>query len=88
MTIVKKCTGCGRLNTEQPLGLNKKGEPYLACCPDNNYIDITVVEFLLDNIHLLHSQKWNEIVEQAKQIEMNQKYKEYHKGFKDALERK
>lgn len=32
--MAKKCTGCGRLNTE-PLGLNKNGEPYLACCLDN-----------------------------------------------------
>lgn len=86
--MTKKCTGCGKINTEQPLVLYKKGEPYFACCFDNNYIDITAVEFLLDNIHLLHSQKWNEIVEQANQIEMKQKYKEYHKGFKDALETK
>lgn len=57
---VKICTGCGRLNTE-PLGLNKHGEPYLACCPDNNYKPVTAVEWLrnelkkwasLDNPHL------------------------------------
>lgn len=35
---MKICTGCGRSENE-PLGLNKKGEPYLACCPDSNYVE-------------------------------------------------
>ena len=36
---MKQCTGCGKYNNE-PLGLNKNGEPYLACCPDNNYVEV------------------------------------------------
>ena len=36
---MKECTGCGKYNSE-PLGLNKNGEPYLACCPDNNYVEV------------------------------------------------
>lgn len=36
---MKKCTGCGRIDNE-PLGLNKYGEPFLACCPDNNYVEM------------------------------------------------
>lgn len=44
---IKICTGCGRLNTEQPLGINKNGEPYLACCPNNDYKLITAVEWLI-----------------------------------------
>lgn len=35
----KICTGCGR-SSLTPLGLNPKGDPYLACCPDNNYVDV------------------------------------------------
>jgi len=34
--IEKFCTGCGR-SSLKPLGNNPKGEPYLSCCPDNNY---------------------------------------------------
>lgn len=40
----KMCTGCGRLDNE-PLGLNKNGEPYLACCPDNHYIPTTSLDW-------------------------------------------
>ena len=29
----------------------------------------TAVEWLVDNLHCLHSTKWNDIVEQAKEIE-------------------
>jgi hypothetical protein len=36
---MKQCTGCGKYNNEA-LGLNKNGKPYLACCPDNNYVEV------------------------------------------------
>lgn len=36
---MKQCTGCGRYDSE-PLGFNKNGNPYLACCPDNNYVEV------------------------------------------------
>lgn len=32
------CTGCGHRADNFPMGLNKKGEPYLACCPDSDYV--------------------------------------------------
>jgi hypothetical protein len=32
----------------------------------------TAVEFLADNLHYLHSTKWNDILEQAKEIEKQQ----------------
>jgi hypothetical protein len=32
----------------------------------------TAVEYLIDNIHLLHSTKWNEIVRNAKATEKEQ----------------
>ena len=47
--MAKQCTGCGRLDTE-PIGLNKNGEPYLACCPDNNYVEISAVQWLKHKI--------------------------------------
>jgi hypothetical protein len=37
--MIKQCTGCGHLSTD-PLGNNANGEPYLACCPDNNYVEV------------------------------------------------
>jgi hypothetical protein len=43
--MAQQCTGCGRLKTE-PLGLNKNGKPYLACCPDNSYKNVSSVEWL------------------------------------------
>jgi hypothetical protein len=32
----------------------------------------TAVEWLLDNIHYLHSTRWKEIIEEAKEMEMEQ----------------
>lgn len=37
--VEKICTGCGR-SSLKPLGLNVDGEPFLACCPDNNYVEV------------------------------------------------
>ena len=33
----------------------------------------TAVEFLVDNLHYLHSTKWDDIIEQAKEMEKEQK---------------
>lgn len=43
---MKICTGCGHFDNE-PLGLNPEGNECLACCPDNNYVDITLPELRL-----------------------------------------
>ena len=43
---MKICTGCGHFDNE-PLGLNSEGNEYIACCPDNNYVDITLPELRL-----------------------------------------
>jgi hypothetical protein len=43
---MKICTGCGHFDNV-PLGLNPKGNEYLACCPDNDYVDITLPELRL-----------------------------------------
>jgi hypothetical protein len=40
---MKRCTGCGATD-DKPLGLNKNGEPYLACCPDNSYYEMTAMQ--------------------------------------------
>ena len=32
----------------------------------------TAVEFLIDNLHYLHSTKWDDIIEQAKEMERQQ----------------
>lgn len=65
----KKCKGCGRLDTT-PLGLNSKGEPYLACCPDNNYVEITAVEWLESKLPTIFKELTinKGLIEQAKQM--------------------
>ena len=40
----------------------------------------TAVEFLIDNIYLLNSLKWNDIIDQAKQMEKQQIIKAYANG--------
>ena len=42
---------------------------------------ITAVDWLVENIHYLHSTKWNDIIEQAKQIEMEQRVESYKNGY-------
>jgi hypothetical protein len=83
--MIKVCKGCGRLSNE-PLGVNKNGEPYLACCPDNDYRVISAVEWYaleesqlaLDwyNKKITASQfveKKLNLVEQAKEMEEEQR---------------
>jgi hypothetical protein len=71
---IKQCTGCGWLSS-QPLGVNEKGEPYLACCPDNNYKDISAVEWLINQVKSAEWQDmyiWHKeaVFELARQIEI------------------
>jgi hypothetical protein len=37
--VEKFCTGCGTSSFKE-LGNNEHGEAYLACCPDNNYVEL------------------------------------------------
>ena len=41
----------------------------------------TVVEWLVDNLHYLHSTKWNDILEQAKEMDKEQKIIDYEMGY-------
>ena len=50
---MKQCTGCGRYDNE-PIGLNNNGNPYLACCPDNNYVEVITVK-LYDDLQISQS---------------------------------
>ena len=77
---IKMCTGCGRLNT-QPLGLNENGEPYLACCPDNNYKPITAVEWLEMTFNMREGFLNTNDFKQAKQMEKEQIMKAVDRGF-------
>ena len=45
---MKQCTGCGRYDNE-PIGLNNNGNPYLACCPDNNYVEVKDLNYWKNN---------------------------------------
>lgn len=54
----------------------------------NNMKQQTAVEFLLENIHLLHSLKWNDVIEQAKQMEKEQIVAAYQQGTLDGYELK
>jgi hypothetical protein len=40
----------------------------------------TAVEWLVDNLHYLHSTKWDDIVEQAKEMEKEQIVDAYNEG--------
>jgi hypothetical protein len=40
----------------------------------------TAVEWLIDNLHYLHSTKWDDILEQAKAMEKQQIIDAYHEG--------
>ena len=54
--VEKFCTGCGTSSFKK-LGNNEHGEPYLACCPDNNYVELPTEQPELDNITLLEAAK-------------------------------
>jgi hypothetical protein len=41
---------------------------------------ITAVDWLVENIHYLHSTKWNDIIEQAKEMEQEQIMNAWVKG--------
>ena len=84
---IKMCTGCGRLNTDQPLGLNKHGEPYLACCPDNSYKEITAVDWLVKHWKKLQAKgekmTWQQVIditELSKAMEKQQMKDAYKHG--------
>jgi hypothetical protein len=42
--------------------------------------EMTAVEWLIDNLHYLHSTKWDDILEQAKEMEKEQIMDAYHEG--------
>jgi len=41
------------------------------------------VEWLVDNLHYLHSTKWDDILEQAKELEKQQLKEMYLKGIEN-----
>ncbi len=45
----------------------------------------TVIEWLADNLHYLHSTKWDDILEQAKEIEKEQIGRAYQQGLIDGM---
>lgn len=85
---MKKCTGCDRLETAYPLGLNNKGIPYLSCCPDNNYVEMTAVEWFVEQIRnnkFIGASEQIEVIYQAKEMEENQKNQAYIDGYYNRL---
>ena len=45
----------------------------------------TAVEWLADNLHYLYSTKWDDILEQVKEIEKEQIGRAYQEGLLDGL---
>ncbi len=45
----------------------------------------TAVDWLADNLHYLHSTKWDDILEQVKKIEKEQIGRAYQEGLLDGL---
>ena len=41
----------------------------------------TAVEWLVNNLNYLHSTKWNDILEQAKEMDKEQKIIDYEMGY-------
>ncbi len=58
---MRKCTGCGRYDSE-PLGFNKNGNPYLACCPDNNYVEVNDMK-IYSELQIVQSLKHRNILD-------------------------
>lgn len=87
----KICTGCGR-SSLTPLGLNHYGDPYLACCPDNNYVDVetqnnkkqTAVDYLVQELIKFQIIEKDgpftaPIIEKAKELEKQQRIRDMNK---------
>jgi len=79
---MKKCTGCDRYD-DQPLGVNSKGEPYLACCPDSNYVEVSAVEQLFEKLWNEPKDKltWYALLKEAKEVEKQQINKACYDGY-------
>jgi hypothetical protein len=45
----------------------------------------TAVDWLADNLHYLHSTKWDDILEQVKEIEKEQIGRAYQQGLIDGM---
>jgi hypothetical protein len=45
----------------------------------------TAVDWLTDNLHYLHSTKWDDILQQVKEIEKEQIGRAYQEGLLDGL---
>ena len=45
----------------------------------------TAIEWLADNLHYLHSTKWDDILEQVKEIEKEQIGRAYQQGLIDGM---
>lgn len=75
---MKKCTGCGRTD-DKPLGLNKDGKPFLGCCPDNNYRNMTAMEELLEML-----QVQNPLRKQMLEKEKQQIIDAFNEGYRDS----
>jgi hypothetical protein len=58
---MKQCTGCGRYDSE-PLGFNKNGNLYLACCPDNNYVEVNDMK-IYSELQIVQSLKHHNILD-------------------------
>jgi hypothetical protein len=78
---MKKCTGCGRLDT---IPLTGKA---FACCPDNNYKELTSMQELIELI--VNNKTRLDIIEKNQQMwlqkEKEQIITDYSNGFINAL---
>lgn len=63
--------------------MNKLGEPFLACCPDSNYKEVTAVEWLRDQFHKVPQSQFGNLFEQAAQMHREQIGRGYMAGISD-----
>lgn len=45
----------------------------------------TAVDYLIDNLHYINSTKWNDIIDQAKQMEKEQIMDAYNDGIENEI---
>lgn len=86
----KICTGCGKSSLDE-LGKNSKGEDFLSCCPDSNYVikqetleeDMTAREIIMEGNE---GYRFRDVIDNLTEediLDCMEKYAKQQHGFVD-----